>query len=162
MEGYKVYAHINQINNKAYIGITKQPVKHRWGLEGQGYKAQPKFYNAITKYGWDNFTHIIIEDNILDEDVARELETYYIAEYNSIQNGYNILPDGIASYPRAKPVYCVTTGIKYESIKEAAKATYSTSTHIIENCKGKQFDPIIAQIMIEMIDEDINYKMKEK
>jgi putative two-component system response regulator len=32
----------------------------------------------------------------------------------------------------------------------------------IENCKGKQFDPIIAQIMIEMIDEDINYKMKEK
>jgi putative two-component system response regulator len=32
----------------------------------------------------------------------------------------------------------------------------------IENFKGKQFDPIIAQIMIEMIDEDINYKMKEK
>jgi putative nucleotidyltransferase with HDIG domain len=32
----------------------------------------------------------------------------------------------------------------------------------IENCKGKQFDPIIAQIMIEMIDEDINYTMKEK
>ena len=32
----------------------------------------------------------------------------------------------------------------------------------IENCKGKQFDPIISQIMIEMIDEDINYTMKEK
>lgn len=32
----------------------------------------------------------------------------------------------------------------------------------IKNCKGKQFDPIIAQIMIEMIDEDINYTMKEK
>lgn len=32
----------------------------------------------------------------------------------------------------------------------------------IENCKGKQFDPVIAQIMIEMIDEDLNYSMKEK
>ena len=26
---------------------------------------------------------------------------------------------------------------------------------------GKQFDPNIAQIMLEMIDEDIDYSMKE-
>lgn len=138
METYKVYAHINKINNKAYIGITKQPLTNRWGLNGQGYKAQPKFYNAITKYGWNNFTHIILEDNILDEELARELETYYISEYDSIQNGYNILPEGIASYPHFKPVYCITTNIKYDSIKEAAQATQSTSTDIIENCKGKR------------------------
>lgn len=32
----------------------------------------------------------------------------------------------------------------------------------IEKGKGKQFDPIIAQVMIEMICEDKGYTMREK
>ena len=32
----------------------------------------------------------------------------------------------------------------------------------IENGKGKQFDPIIAQIMIDMIDEDVKYTMRDE
>ena len=32
----------------------------------------------------------------------------------------------------------------------------------IENGKGKQFDPVIAQIMLDMMDEDVEYKMREE
>lgn len=32
---------------------------------------------------------------------------------------------------------------------------------MIENGKGRQFDPEIAQIMLEMIDEDTEYNMIE-
>ena len=56
---YSVYLHNNKINNKKYIGITKQKPKNRWGLNGYNYNSSPYFYAAIQKYGWDNFEHII-------------------------------------------------------------------------------------------------------
>ena len=32
----------------------------------------------------------------------------------------------------------------------------------LEKGKGTQFDPLFAEIMIQMIDDDIRYTMKEK
>lgn len=136
MNNYIVYAHINKENGKSYIGITSRDPNIRWGLNGNGYKDQPKFYNAIQKYGWDNFIHTILNKELTEEE-ALELETYYIKKYNSINNGYNILLKGIKSYPRNKKVFCLTTKILYNSIKEAALANQTTPTRIIENCKGK-------------------------
>ena len=57
--GY-IYAHINKMNHKAYIGQTVQNPIHRWH-NGYGYIHSPKFYTAIKKYGWNNFEHIIIK-----------------------------------------------------------------------------------------------------
>ena len=47
---YKVYMHLNKINNKKYIGLTKQKCEERW-REGRGYKTQPKFFRAILIIG---------------------------------------------------------------------------------------------------------------
>ena len=58
-EKYYVYSHRNKINNKIYIGITKQNPTVRWGVDGKRYKDSPRFWNAIQKYGWDNFEHEI-------------------------------------------------------------------------------------------------------
>lgn len=86
---YCIYIHINKINNKVYIGQTSQfPPTKRW-LHGEGYKKCSKFYNAIQKYGWDNFEHIILEKGLTLEQ-ANKREQYYIKIYNSINNGYNI------------------------------------------------------------------------
>ena len=92
---YCIYAHISP-SNKAYIGITCQKPNRRWH-GGSGYREQPKFYNAIKKYGWDNFKHIILFEN-LTESQACELETKLIEQYDSIKNGYNQTNGGTIGY----------------------------------------------------------------
>lgn len=89
--------HVNKYNDKKYIGITKVPVNKRWGNNGSGYtnNKQPAFSNAIQKYGWNNFEHIILYENLSCEE-ACEHEVELIKKYNT-QNknfGYNIQPGG--------------------------------------------------------------------
>lgn len=100
---YKVYIHTNKINKKAYIGITSQEPKDRWEY-GFGYKKQPVFYNAIRKYGWDNFEHIIFMDNLSKKE-ARHIEQLLIElyktncqKYYNPRYGYN-MTDGGESNP---------------------------------------------------------------
>lgn len=87
---YCVYAHTSP-NGKKYIGMTKNgnnPNK-RW-QNGNGYITQRKFYNAIKKYGWDNFKHEILKNN-LNFSSACYWEMYYIRFYKSDEKGYNVL-----------------------------------------------------------------------
>ena len=89
---YKVYCHINKINGKKYVGITRTSVEKRWH-NGLGYKLQPKFYRAIKKYGWNNFYHEIIASN-LTEDEAKNFEILLIDKLDCIKNGYNVSRGG--------------------------------------------------------------------
>ena len=84
-----VYCHVNKINGKRYIGITSNPVSIRWN-NGNGYKHNAHFTNAIKKYGWENFEHNILAVNV-SESEAKELEKRYISEYKSNNRlfGYN-------------------------------------------------------------------------
>ena len=94
---YCCYMHTNKINGKRYIGITCQDPKARWGSTGNGYIGQP-FYNAIEKYGWDNFDHEIIADG-LSKAEAMILEGKKIEEYKTYmhENGYNVNHGGQGS-----------------------------------------------------------------
>ena len=135
---YCVYAHINKYdNNKAYIGISKNP-KNRW-RNGKGYIGQPKFYYAIQKYGWNNFKHIILlKDLSLEEAWKKEKE--YIKKYDSINDGYNVHEGGkfVLTPEMKKQGYVkkqfkytqvfinnVKTGeiIRYDTVEEAALKT---------------------------------------
>ena len=92
-ETHCIYKHTNKINGKIYIGQTKMNPQYRWGKDGNGYKKQ-KIYEDIKKYGWDNFTHEIIEDNLSDSEVDKR-ENYWIKFYNSyFPNGYNLIDNG--------------------------------------------------------------------
>lgn len=91
---FTVYMHISP-SGKRYIGITSTSVKRRWGKEGVCYKPQTYFYRAIQKYGWDNFEHIIIAENLSEED-AYAMEISLIKQYksNNALYGYNISSGG--------------------------------------------------------------------
>ena len=91
---YTIYMHKNKINGKVYIGQTNQKVEYRWN-NGKGYNTCPLFFNAIQKYGWDNFEHIILEKNLTKEN-ANIKEQYYISLYQSNNRnfGYNIQSGG--------------------------------------------------------------------
>ena len=92
---YSVYQHTNKINGKVYIGITKQVPEKRWGKDGNNYKSSPHFYSAIQKYGWDNFEHKILYENLTHEE-ACEKEKELIQEFNSMNRefGYNSTSGG--------------------------------------------------------------------
>lgn len=117
MKNYYIYCHTNLINNKKYVGITCQKPIYRWGKNGRNYSLQPKFYNAIIKYGWNNFAHDILQSN-LDFLEARDLEKEYIKNWNTIDNGYNISTGGGCQF--TKQVRCITTDQVFNSVEEAA------------------------------------------
>lgn len=90
---YTVYMHKNKVNGKVYIGTSCQkPIKRRW-RQGSTYKKCPKFYEAIKEYGFDNFEHIILFENLNQKDAFNK-EIELIKKYDSITNGYNILIGG--------------------------------------------------------------------
>lgn len=94
---YVVYKHTSP-SGKIYIGITaKNPPEKRWGKNGSGYRRNNHFRSAIQKYGWDNFKHEILFENLVKED-AEQKEIELIAKYNSTDRncGYNILKGGNA------------------------------------------------------------------
>ena len=87
---YLVYLHRNKINNKCYVGKTCQKPKTRWGKDGWHYHEQPYFYRAIKKYGWNNFDHIILEENIPANKID-ERECYWAGYYHALApEGYSL------------------------------------------------------------------------
>lgn len=89
---YKVYRHLlpkhisGKENDMIYIGITSQLPEKRW-LNGNGYKDNSHFYNAICKYGWDSFNHDILLDCLTKEE-AEQKEIEFIAKYKSANRCY--------------------------------------------------------------------------
>ena len=91
---YCVYCHVNKINNKRYIGISSKSPTKRWGNNGCHYSEQV-FGKAIKKYGWDNFEHLILMEN-LTQDEAELAEISLIEKYHTTDSayGYNVSTGG--------------------------------------------------------------------
>lgn len=129
-----VYRHINKTNGKIYVGQTSKTLNERCGLEGYGYlysngkTSNNKFANAIRKYGWENFDHEILKENLNDDD-ADYWENYYINEFDSIKNGYNSISGGkkykkFSDEVKKKISESQKGKIVSREIIEKAKATY--------------------------------------
>lgn len=88
--------HANLLNGKVYIGQSQEP-QRRWGTDGNAYLRKtkekpmhPKFAPAIKKYGWNNFDHIILAENLTLWQ-SNFIETFLILCYRSWwpEKGYN-------------------------------------------------------------------------
>lgn len=94
MGDYKIYKYTNKINNKVYIGQTRQSIEERAQGKGWGYKKCPRFFSAIKHYGWENFTVEILHEG-LEREEADALEKSYISYYRDKLNlSYNIEDGG--------------------------------------------------------------------
>ena len=49
MNNYLVYIHTNNINNKKYVGLTKQKPQERWRHDGLGYKKSTEILSSDCK-----------------------------------------------------------------------------------------------------------------
>lgn len=145
---FKVYKHTNLINKKIYIGITYLPINQRW-QKGRGYKKQI-FYNAILKYGWNNFKHEILFDN-LNEDEAIQIEKELILFHKSYLSkfGYNADMGGkyagkhsidtkkkISKSLTKKSIICLETKEIFNSGMEASKKMNVSYSSLMRVCKG--------------------------
>lgn len=131
---YKIYIYKNKINNKIYIGQTKDNLIERAGLHGQKYKGCRHFYRAIQKYGWENFIGEILEDNLTCQQ-ANIREKYWIKFFDATNKdkGYNLTSggddlEGINRAGRSKKVVCRETGQIFSSLTAAAKWAGLTNT----------------------------------
>lgn len=96
MNNYVVYCHENKIDGKKYIGITGRSPERRWS-NGKGYPNNKHFSQAIRKYGWSNFEHVILYSGLTKEQ-AEQKEIELIAKYNTTDphKGYNLSTGGYA------------------------------------------------------------------
>lgn len=97
-QDYYIYIYINKINHKKYIGQTRHNQNHRARKDGIGYQKCTNFWNAIQKYGWENFEYKIIKEGLSLEE-ANYWEEYYINYYHTWIggpecNGYNLQKGG--------------------------------------------------------------------
>ena len=90
-----IYKITNKINGKIYIGQSVDPV-YRFRKHKEASKRERAYkcilYDAMTKYGVENFEMEIIEKSI---ENYNEREIYWIKQLNSLRpNGYNIATGG--------------------------------------------------------------------
>lgn len=141
-----IYKIENQINGKAYIGQSIN-IEQRWKThirEGKNYHEGGRGYaihKAISKYGVENFSFVVLEE--CKEEELNDREKYWISQYDSYYNGYNCTKGGDGATDHFKKrVFCYNLNGEYleefESVKEAAEFLGINPMCISNCCSGKQ------------------------
>lgn len=106
-EGYKNFKNIKNCiyqfispSNKSYIGLTKDFYSRYKGHRREGTREDNikgnKFYCACRKHGFYNFKIFILEQNVEDYEMLKQLEISYIEKFKTTHYsyGYNMTPGG--------------------------------------------------------------------
>ena len=101
---YYVYVHTVP-NGKYYVGMAKS-LQSRWA-NGEGYKNNKEFYEAINTFGWNNIKHEVIGEYDCRETalVFEALITFYLNSedrrfgYNLTDNKKRALDAFVSRYP---------------------------------------------------------------
>ena len=92
----KIYIITNDINNKVYIGQTIQKLSKRFNghccYSKSDRSSNMYIKRAIHKYGKDKFHISLLEEVSIEK--LNEREKYWIAYYDSYNNGYNLTLGG--------------------------------------------------------------------
>jgi group I intron endonuclease len=131
-----IYKIINNINNKIYIGKTINDIKKRFACHKSNANSNKNtiLCKAFRKYGSENFSIIIIEENIISESVLNEKEIYWInllkPEYNMTSGG-----EGVSGHSPSKET---RLKISLSNKNKNIKRTIEQRTNISIKNKGKK------------------------
>lgn len=95
-----IYKITNQINGKIYIGKTVETIEARFQRHCRDYKLPSinhrPLYNAMKKYGIENFNVTLLEECSIDS--LNDREKFWIEVLGAFKNGYNATKggDGVA------------------------------------------------------------------
>lgn len=144
--GY-IYKITNSVNQKVYIGQTKKTIEERFQAHIKKAKLHINryLYDAMNKYGYDNF--IIEEIEQCADSQLDEREIYWIAFYksNNKNYGYNMTEGGGGGNTWSKNPH-----------KE------DTSRKISEHNKGKHSNPKVIQKMVAAAKEANTIKVNKE
>ncbi|MBQ1271702.1 MAG: GIY-YIG nuclease family protein [Clostridia bacterium] len=91
-----IYKITNVINDKVYVGKTLDTIEKRWKEHCRDYKKERcekrPLYDAMTKYGIENFKISLLEE--VSESEINEKEIYWIETLGSFKYGYNATKGG--------------------------------------------------------------------
>lgn len=98
---YKLYAIINKLSGKQYVGITISPLWLRFNGHKSAAKknTNTKLYNAMRLHGLENFRIELIRSDAKSFVELQQQEIDEIAKRNTIDNGYNVSLGGSIGVP---------------------------------------------------------------
>jgi group I intron endonuclease len=100
-----IYKATSKTSGKSYIGLTSRTLEERKQEHYYQAKGEHKtyaFYNAISKYGFDDFEWTIIFETD-DFNELQRYECYFIGKHNTFENGYNSTVGGEGFLGVTKP-----------------------------------------------------------
>lgn len=156
-----IYVLRNKCNAKVYVGQTWQTLKARNGTNGSKYNHSLYLYNAIQKYGWDNFYYETLTFCGTQES-ADYWETYFIDKYDSQnrERGYNLKNGG------SRGKCSEETKKKLSKIHKGKPKSLEHNKKVSEANKGRKRTPEQNKRMSELhkgkiISEETKKKMAE-
>jgi group I intron endonuclease len=101
---YSIYKVVNNINGKVYIGFDSNwPSRKK--SHYQNYKSNKLnfiLYKSMRKYGWENFTFELIYQSKNREHTLNIMEPFFIEQYSSFKNGYNMTRGGEGTFGKTQ------------------------------------------------------------
>lgn len=157
MTGF-IYKITNRVNNKVYIGQTRFSVEQRFKQHIKNYTKEHRnqpLYLAFAKYGIENFSVEPIEE--IDTSKLDEREIYWIAKYDSFNNGYNATIGGKGG----RLIYW--TDSQYEEIRTLYLSGF-TSKKIAElfNCSSWTIIQILKSLRVKIKGNPLDMNNFEK
>ena len=136
-----VYKHISP-SNKVYVGITHYENPNKRWRYGNGYDNCILFKRAIRKYGWKNFKHIIVSNN-LSEKEAKSLEQKLIKYYKQANISYNIT-DGGDGHLGCTHTPSEETKKLWSAQRKGRKLSPEWKRKISKSLKGRRIDKSVS------------------
>lgn len=117
---------------KSYIGQTINKFSYRLSSHLRSSKKEkPKTYihKSIKKYGWKNFSKEIICSCITDIEDLNELEIFFIKEFNTFGEGYNLTIGGENLKGKNNPMFGKKHSNKTKKLMSKNHANYKGKNH---------------------------------